>query len=249
MESCSIYMISSNESNKIYIGVTKKKLNQRLRDHILESQRKLKQGKKTTYKNNWINSKLSNNLKIEISEIDVVPLSEFSFWERHYISLFRSWDFSLMNLTDGGEGIFGYKFSNESKEKISKIKSFKVYEVNENCEVIKEFASTKEVADFYGINKNTVQKNLCGRNKSCSSRVFTYDPLSLNQKEIKHIFATMKSRHKRPVVQYDLLWNKISEYDSIFQASNICGIKNDSHLGDACLDKNKTCNGYRWSFK
>jgi hypothetical protein len=249
MEMCSIYMISCGDSKKIYIGVTKKPVAKRLSEHIQESKNKIAEKKKTTYKNNWINSKLDKGLEVEVHQIDLVPISEFSFWERHYISLFKSWGFTLMNLTEGGEGIFGYKFNEESRLKISMSKSVDVYEVDENCNVLNHFKSTSEAARFHNISKGSLQKHLSGKNKSCASRVFTYSLDSLDPKEIKSIFATMESRHKRSVVQYDTDWNYISEYDSIFSAANSIGLKNDSHIGEACLDKNKTCYGYRWAFK
>jgi hypothetical protein len=249
MDMCSIYMISCADSDKAYIGVTKKSIDKRLSEHIQESRKRLLENKKTTYKNNWINSKLSKGIDIEIHQIDLVPIAEFGFWERHYISLFKSWGFVLMNLTEGGEGIFGYKFDDESKLRISRAKSMDVYEVDENCNIINHFESATDAAKFYGIKKSAIQKNLTGNNKSCHSKVFTYRPMSLDPKEISSIFATMKSRHKRPVIQYDFDWNYISEYDSIFSAAKSVGIKNDSKIGEACLNKNKTCYGYRWAFK
>lgn len=242
-------MISCGNSDKVYIGVTKKSIDKRLSEHIQESKKRAAERKKTTYKNNWINSKIAKGLDIEIHQIDFVPLSEFAFWERHYISLFKSWGFTLMNLTDGGEGIFGYKFDEESKLKISRSKSMDVYEVDENCNIVNHFESTADAAIFYGINKSAIQRNLSGKNKSCHSKVFTYNVESLDSNEIKSIFDTMKSRHKRGVLQYDKDWNLISEYDSIFSAAKTVGVKNDSKIGEACLNKNKTCYGYRWAFK
>ena len=242
-------MISCGNSKKVYIGVTKKPIEKRLSEHIQESKRRASKNKKTTYKNNWINSKLNKGLNIEIHQVDFVPISEFAFWERHYISLFKSWGFTLMNLTDGGEGIFGYKFDDEVKARISKSKSIGVYEVDEDCNVLNHFKSTSEAANFYGINRSALQRHLVGKNKSCHSKVFTYHLESLDPKEIKSIFATMKSRHKRAVLQYDTDWNYISEHDSIFSAAKTIGIKNDSKIGEACLNKNKTCYGYRWAFK
>lgn len=242
-------MISSGDSKKVYIGVTQKPIEKRLSEHIQESRKRVVEKKKTTYKNNWINSKLDKGLEVEVHQIDLVPVSEFSFWERHYISLFKTWGFTLMNLTKGGEGTFGYKFNEESKLKISMSKSLNVYEVDENCNILNHFKSTSEAAKFHDIGVSALQKHLSGKNKSCGSRVFTYSLDSLDPKEIKSIFATMESRHKRSVVQYDTDWNYISEYDSILSASNSIGLKNDSHIGEACLDKNKTCYGYRWAFK
>jgi hypothetical protein len=36
--------------------------------------------------------------------IDEVPTKEWKFWERHYISLYKSWGFDLRNKVLGGNG-------------------------------------------------------------------------------------------------------------------------------------------------
>ena len=44
--------------------------------------------------------------------------SELSAWEIYYIDLARDQGYQLYNLTDGGEGIAGYKHTDESKQRI-----------------------------------------------------------------------------------------------------------------------------------
>jgi hypothetical protein len=39
---------------------------------------------------------------IEIETLDVCSIEDWEFWERHYISLFRSFGFKLENIHDGG---------------------------------------------------------------------------------------------------------------------------------------------------
>jgi hypothetical protein len=41
--------------------------------------------------------------KLEI--IDIVKINEWAFWEQHYISLYKSWGFNLLNSTIGGKNI------------------------------------------------------------------------------------------------------------------------------------------------
>ena len=93
-------------------------LAKRLSSHLLNKNLKQK-----TKKNSWIKSLLSKNIKPEILLIDEVPEIEWKFWEKHYISLFKSWGFNLTNLTEGGDGInLGYKFSKETRKKMSNSK-------------------------------------------------------------------------------------------------------------------------------
>ena len=58
----------------------------------------------TNHKANWIKGLLKENLKPILEIIDEVQKSEWEFWERHYISLYKSWGFDLTNSTMGGDG-------------------------------------------------------------------------------------------------------------------------------------------------
>jgi len=65
----------------------------------------------------WLKSLLLKELKPELEIIDEVLCSEWQFWEKHYISLYKSWGFNLTNQTPGGESGVGvkkgYKYSEE----------------------------------------------------------------------------------------------------------------------------------------
>ena len=52
--------------------------------------------------------------------IDEVPQEQINFWERHYISLYKSWGFELKNGTQGGEG--SYKPTLETRIKMRNAK-------------------------------------------------------------------------------------------------------------------------------
>lgn len=64
---------------------------------------------KRTKKEKWIFSKLKEKEKIELLILDEVDENNWSFFEQHWISLFKSWGFNLLNGTDGGEGSNGFK--------------------------------------------------------------------------------------------------------------------------------------------
>lgn len=102
-----------------YIGITKNSLEIRLGGHIKSSKKKI------THKDCWVASLNEKGLKPIIKLIDEVDYSEWKFWEKHYISLYKSWGFDLINHTIGGEGALGNKLSKEAKEKISKFQKGK----------------------------------------------------------------------------------------------------------------------------
>lgn len=61
------------------------------------------------------------NKKIILEVVDEIPTNEWLFWERHYISLFKSWGFQLKNKNSGGGGSI-FK-TQEAKDKISLAKT------------------------------------------------------------------------------------------------------------------------------
>lgn len=100
-----------------YIGKTTTSLSSRLYNH------------KKTFGNN-----------ISIKEIDIVDTNNWRFWEKYYISLFKSWGFILKNKNNGGGGI-----SFHNKQSIDKIKINKTnHECYKNPERGKKISQTKK---------------------------------------------------------------------------------------------------------
>lgn len=110
-----IYTLENSITSEIkYIGKTEKPLPRRLSLHIALSKKTKVSARHLI---NWIKSLLIENTSPKIELLDIVPENEWQFWEKHYISLFRSWGFDLTNETIGGDG--GDTFSNNpNKEEI-----------------------------------------------------------------------------------------------------------------------------------
>ena len=104
-----IYTISDNNGNVRYIGKTLN-FKRRQREHIKCY------SKSNTYKNNWIKSLIKNGDYPVISILDEVEYEDSAFFETYWISQFKSWGFNLTNLTDGGDGTFGYKMTENQKQ-------------------------------------------------------------------------------------------------------------------------------------
>ncbi len=95
-------LIDPRSGLPFYIGKTSRTLEIRLKEHLID--------KYHCKRVAWIKYLLKNNVNIEIGLIDEVPEQDWQFWERHYISLYRSFGFDLKNDTEGGDGV---KFSKE----------------------------------------------------------------------------------------------------------------------------------------
>jgi hypothetical protein len=101
-DKCYIYALVDPRNNSIrYIGKTNN-LTTRKKRHIQES---LKSKSGSTKKHDWIKKVYSLGYEIDIIEIDIVSKTEWQYWEMFYIDLFKTWGFSLTNMTNGGEGI------------------------------------------------------------------------------------------------------------------------------------------------
>lgn len=109
-----IYLLIDPMTNMVrYVGQTYN-VERRIKEHINECN-SLSKNKSKSHKSNWI-KKLKKMDKLPIMEIiETCYANDVDFWERHYISLYKSWGYNLVNKTDGGYGIRGYKYSNEFK--------------------------------------------------------------------------------------------------------------------------------------
>jgi len=107
-----------------YIGKTID-LKTRIRKHKEESKFK------RTYKEKFINKIIENKENIDIKILDIVDLGTEDYWEIYWIEQFKQWGFNLCNGTIGGEGgdnWTGKKHSEETKDKISKIRKKQIEE-------------------------------------------------------------------------------------------------------------------------
>ena len=120
----SIYSLSHPITKEIrYIGKAAI-VEERIKKHLNE--------KKVSHKTNWIKLLKKDGLLPLVEIVDEIPEYEWSFWEKHYISLYKSYGCNLINETDGGNGgamgmaanekrrkkLMGHILSDETKRKI-----------------------------------------------------------------------------------------------------------------------------------
>lgn len=149
-----IYILVDPRNDAIkYIGKANN-CKSRLREHIYDARVK----KNPSSKKCWIKSLIAKNLKPVIEILDEVPLVEWEFWERHYISLFKSWGIKLLNHMPGGGGRI--EVSEQQKQTISsKLKGRKSTRVNfrhteETKQYLRELSSNKKQS------QETIQKRI-----------------------------------------------------------------------------------------
>ncbi len=147
-----IYILIDPITNEIrYIGRTKLSLKERLEDHIKQSFRR------NTHKCAWIRQIVKKGKQPIIEQIDEVLEKEKDFWEYHYISLYRSWGFSLTNtILDPNEWsrYIQRKVSTENRKK--SYKTTKVILENITTGERLPFNSQKDAAEYLGVKPKRV---------------------------------------------------------------------------------------------
>lgn len=112
-----IYILIDPITNEVkYVGKTDYP-NNRLKGHIKDVNRKKC---KNQHKKAWIKNLLNLNSPPIFYVVDIVKFEEWTFWEQHYISLYKSWGFNLVNKTNGGDGGGVEHLTTEHKNKIGK---------------------------------------------------------------------------------------------------------------------------------
>lgn len=214
MELVYIYSLKDPRDNQIkYIGKANN-IDTRLYTHTVNCNLV-----KNTPKIQWIKSLKDKGLKPIIEEIDCVLKSEWQFWEKHYISLYKSWGFNLKNYTLGGDGNNCPFRTEEFKQKVSlKLKGRKA------CYIM-----TDEIKSKISISQKETYKN--GRKSNITLEI------AANAREV----------WKKKIIQLDLNNNILAEFNSIKEASTKLNASS-GNISSACKNGNKAYN-YYWKYK
>lgn len=223
-----IYKITCKVNNKVYIGQTIQKLQDRLYHHFKDAINNgydyalanaiRKYGKDNFYIEEI--EKYSCKTKKELKKI----LDEA---EKKYIEIYDSYS-NGYNSTLGGDGTLGYNLSDEHKRKISnKLKGHK------HTEETKKKISQKQKGKK--LRPETINKLKEARAK----QVFT-------EEYYRNLRDSMKKFRKK-VAQYTLSGDLVNIYDSLTEASFKTGIS-DSSIGMVCTNKRQSGGGYYWMY-
>ena len=169
-----IYTLAHPITGEIkYIGKTnnlRKRFNQHLSNYSLLEKSK---------KNNWIISLLKDKLVPKMEVLDETSNNDINELEIFYISLFKSWGFILLNMTEGGDSGYMNKGRINSKETTMKKiinnpnrKSVGQYDLENN--LIKEFHSVREAEKELNIIRQSISKVCSGKRKTAGGFIWKY---------------------------------------------------------------------------
>ena len=201
-----IYYLSQQDRVPFYVGKTKNLLSERVYSH-----------------------KIKFGFDILIEELDIVENEEWEFWEKHYISLFKSWGFELVNQNEGGGGL---KFhSNKTKEKISYLWNSKTEE---------EKININKKRGLGNINKKKPGSGYRNQSKEDIQKLIQRSPF---------IKSNWGERKMKSVIMLDKITGEIlKEFKSVTEAALYINVSQPS-LSEALIGKSKTSGGFKWKYK
>ena len=175
MTSTHIYTLSCPDTGAIrYVGKAND-LQARLRGHLSCA------GRERTRKANWIRSLVRQGKRPTIESIDVVPDSQWQFWEQHWVQVLGGcWGFDLTNGDAGGLGTG--RCTPELAEKISKklsgvpnlALSKRVYQYTLSGNYLSDFVSVADAAKAAGgAHANII--HAIKRHTACKGYLWSYE--------------------------------------------------------------------------
>lgn len=224
-----IYILIDPRSNKIrYVGKTID-LNRRSIKHISEAKR----NKYTTAKDNWIRKLLSLDLKPIMQTIDICKTKlESSNLEIYYIQKLKKEGVELYNSTEGGDYT---TLSTLSKP---------ILRYTLKGEFIEEFKSISEASRKLDIKYSLLSGALNGRHKYYYNSIWKFKNNNIFSNKVEAV----SYKGSKFILQYSLNNEFIKEWYNQKDAADYYNIDRSS-IGNCCLGKSKTCNGFIWRYK
>jgi len=181
---------------------------------------------------------------IKMVKIDKIKNKEWLFWEKHYVSLFKSWGFKLDNKNNGGGG--STKASKEKIQKLKNIKSIPIIQYDINGNFVREWNSGKQYAEINNLSNGTaITQCLKRKIPSAYNSLWRYKTDNYPKKINPPIYW---KNNFTPINQYDLVDNFIKEWSSILEASISLNIKKAS-ICNTLKKRAKSAGGFIWKYK
>jgi hypothetical protein len=252
-----VYILRLKDSNEArYVGITTEKLQIRLVKHYHDINR---EACKNLHKKHWL-AKHKGNVIIE--QIDTATSwEELTQKEIQYIALYKLQGANLLNVTDGGDGVFGFKKSAESIEKISGINNHRYGTTNTlmvdkygiKVEAFidgewKLFLSITKASKALKVRGSTIQEICEGiypknRNRKCKYK-FRYLGKEYKERITNTIKEIRPLRNKAIEVLID---NKWKTFNSATIAANILSVQRTKIIG-VCQGKRTHTGGYKFRY-
>jgi hypothetical protein len=196
-------------------------------------------------KGDWRENKHKRTFGKDITffEIDCVEDKEWIFWEKYYISLFKSWGFILENKNDGGGG--PSKYTEEQKQKMRK-----PHKEGTGKKISKSLIGRKRGPQSEET-KNKIKAIRTGKPQPNISKANTGRKILWANKigdALRGVPKNYPNPNKKTILQYDSNNNLINQYNSATEAGKALN-KNGNSIADCASGRQKTAYGFIWKYK
>ena len=224
------------------MGVTSKKLKDRLRAHI----HKIKRTDRTrTHKDLWVMKLLRRGLKPEINLLQTFSTEEDCFAaERYWVDYFRKVGCDLTNTTAGGRGCFGPSEEARAKMSAGVRRHLAANGPGNGCPVIdqsgKVYASAREASRLTGVCFKHISAIIRGERKQSKGYVFAKykgpeTPLPIPRKTVYHNQRKIIDQHGRI-------------FETVSEAAKFHQFKSHSSITRVLTGKNRTAGGVTFKY-
>lgn len=222
-----IYLLTDTTNGKQYVGKTTGKLGKRIRQH---------RRTKHTYVDRMIGAHGWENCTVEILDECATP-AELNEREIYRIATLGTRAPNGYNLTEGGEGSSGYKFTQESIQRLSL--SHRMYHIV--CvETGMIFDTAAEAAAWAGVQKAAIFRACNGISRTAGGYHWFYQ-------EAPHLAdhkpKVRENKNKRAVICVET--GQI--FESVSAAAKWAGVGKASIIR-ACNKKHRLVKGYHWQY-
>lgn len=209
-----IYLVKNHQNKVVYVGqqIGTKSIEKYKGSGLLLNRAYKKYGK--------------NSFKQEI--IEYCNIEELNTKEKLYIKQYNTKFPHGYNLTEGGEGMKGYKYNSDQKQNISKAKKGQTYPKEHGKKIRQARLGKKHSSE-------TIDKII--QTKASKHNI----KIDLSQKN------QLKSNSQKTILQYDLQNNLLNEYQSAQEAGRCLG-KSGNQIADCASGRQKTAYGFKWEY-
>lgn len=170
---------------------------------------------------------------------------KLDYWEKHYIDKLNTKVPNGYNLTDGGEGCYGYSLSEETKRKIgdaNKGENNFNYGKHLSEKTRKKISESLKGTIFTEERKQKISESKKGEKNGMYGKRHTEEWKKQHGEKVK-------GKTSKPVLQIDKETNEvIAIFPSIKEVNKQLGYSN-GHICQCCKGKRKTCGGFIWKYK
>lgn len=180
---------------------------------------------------------------INFFEIDLVEDNKSNFWEKYYISLFKTWGFELKNKNNGGGGPL--KYTENQKQKMRKPhKEGTGKKISEALTGRKRGPQSEETKNkVKAIRTGKPQPNISKAHKG--RQILWADKIG---DALRGIPKNYPNPNKKTIYQYDINNNLINQYNSATEAGKALN-KSGNSIADCAAGRQKTAYGFIWKYK